>query len=100
MSLSIKAGATLQLILQINNDDGSAFPLTNVTPSSQVRDGAGRLIGTITFTTTATVGQLLVAQATDGWPPGLLWWDIKLTQGNIVLKSDTIAITVVPAITK
>lgn len=98
--LTIKQGATLQLVVQISNDDGSAFVLAGVTATSQVRDANGHLVANIALATSSTTGQLLVAAPTDTWPLGLLWWDIKLVQGGIVVKSSTTGITVQPAITR
>jgi hypothetical protein len=87
--LSLKRGASLQLLIAVANDDNTPFDLTEVTVSSQVRTATGALIATLTVTPTGTPGQLSVLQATDTWPTGPAQLDLKFVSGDVVLKSET-----------
>jgi hypothetical protein len=97
--LFIKKGSTLQLLIAFENDDGTPLNLTTVVTTSQVREPSGKLIANLVLTTTATAGQYSVAQATDVWPIGQLLMDFKIVQGSVVLKTQTVSIEVVQAIT-
>jgi hypothetical protein len=101
-NLYVKKGATLQLIIAAANDDGSPVDLTTITTTSEVRTREGRLIDTLTLTPTSGIaGQYTVAQATTKWPHGELVCDFKMIQNSssIVLKSQTVTIEVLPAVT-
>jgi hypothetical protein len=98
--LYVKQGATLQLIIAAANDDGSPVDLTTITTTSEVRDRQGRLIDTLVLTPTSGIpGQYTVAQATTKWPRGELLCDFKMIRSSIVLKSQTVTIEVLPAVT-
>lgn len=97
--LSIKRGATLQLLIALADDNGAPLDVASVITSSQVRDDAGKLIDTLEMIPTAVAGQLKVAQATADWPLGNLLLDFKIIQGAVILKSETIAIEVERPIT-
>lgn len=97
--LVVKRGASLQLSVQVNNDDGTAMPLAGVTLSAQVRTIYGELIDTLTLTQTGTPGQISVLQATDAWPTGRLACDFKIGEPGVTLKSDTLYILVSEAVT-
>lgn len=101
-TLSIKQGATLQLLLAVQNDDGTPFDLTSVVVTSQLRAAFGVLIDTLNVTPTAIPGQLAVKEDTALWPIGRLLCDLKFTTiatPAIILKSDTFAIDVLLAVT-
>jgi hypothetical protein len=98
-SLHVKQGATLQLLMALTNDDGTAFDLTSVAATAQVRDLSNNLIATLTVAPTGTAGQLSVTQATDAWVPGRYLSDFKFVQGSIVLKSQTYSLIVDPPVT-
>ena len=98
--LTIKKGASLQLLIAVANDDSSAFDLTGVTVSSKVKTTAGRLIATLTVTPTGTPGQLSVLQATDDWPTGPAQMDLKFVSGGVVLKSETQGLLITDTVTE
>jgi hypothetical protein len=98
-TLSIKQGATLQLLIAATNDNGTPLDLTNIVVSAEVRNFDGLLIDTLGITPTGITGQLSVAQNTTVWPISQLTCDFKFVSGSTVLKSDTFIITVLPAIT-
>lgn len=97
--LVVKRGASLQLSLQFNNDDGTPMPLAGLTLSAQVRTIYGELIDTLTLTQTGTPGQISVLQATDDWPTGRHACDVKIGEPDATLKSDTMYILVSEAVT-
>jgi hypothetical protein len=97
--LTIKKGASLQLLIAVANDDNSAFDLTGVTVSSQVKTAAGKPIATLTVTPTGTPGQLSVLQATDTWPTGPAVMDLKFVSGDVVLKSETQSLLITDPVT-
>lgn len=100
-ALSIKAGATLQLLIAVTNDDTTPFDLSTATVSAFVRDAYGHQVDTLILTTTGTPGQLSVSQSTATWPIGALACDLKFVDHatGTITKSDTFAITVIAAIT-
>lgn len=98
-SLMLKQGATLQLLINATDDAGAPLDLTTITVSADVRNNYLNLVDTLTFTPTSTVGQLAVAQDTALWPTGVLTCDFKFVQGAVILKSDTLTINVILAVT-
>lgn len=100
-ALSIKQGATLQLLLAVANDDDSPFDLATVSYGGALRTAYGELVATLVLTPTLTAGQLVVQQTTAFWPVGVLSGDLKFTSltTGIVVKSETFPLTVVAAIT-
>jgi hypothetical protein len=99
-TLTIKKGATLQLIIQAKNSDGSAMDLSGVTVTSQIRDRSDNLIDTLDLATSEITGQLTAAQDTATYPEGVLLCDFKLVQNGVVLKSQTLQIKVEKRVTQ
>lgn len=97
--LVVKSGASLRLAFAVANDDDTPYDLTSTTVTAQVRDLSGKLIATLDLQPSGTPGGLQVEQATDGWPVGVLKFDLKFVQGSLVLKSQTQNIVVSPAVT-
>lgn len=99
--LSIKQGATLQLLMAVTNDDGSVFDLTVVTVAAEVSSTTYQPVATLTVEKTDIAGQLSITQATDTWAPGRYLCDLKFTDSgtSIVLKSNTFTIMVLAAVT-
>lgn len=44
-------------------------------------------------------GAFDLAAATDGWPVGLLSWDIQCTQHGVVISSETLQLRTLPDVT-
>jgi hypothetical protein len=85
----------------MNNDDGTAFDLTGVSVSAQVRTASLDVVATLTVVITGIRGQMSITQATDTWPPGRYLCDLKFVEAaaGIVLKSRTFAIVVARPVT-
>jgi hypothetical protein len=100
-TLNIKQGATLQLLIDVQNADKTPLDLSTVTVSAAVNDQHGQPVDTLTLTPTSTAGQLWVAQDTAAWPLGQLYSDVKFVSKatGSVLKSDTFYIQVLSAVT-
>jgi hypothetical protein len=99
-TLSIKAGATLQLRLAVTNDDGTAVDLTGVTATSQVRDSYGKLIADLTIILVDSPGVLSITQDTTGWSTGTMRMDLKLVISGVTLISQTVPLLVEEAVTR
>jgi hypothetical protein len=99
-TLSIKAGATLQLRLAATNDDGTAVDLTGVTATSQVRDAYGRLVADLSMALVDSPPVLSITQDTSGWQTGMMRMDVKLVAGDITLISETVPLFVDEAVTR
>lgn len=68
--IEIKRGALLRLRAEVTNTDGSAMvDLDAAWVTSQVRDAADALIGSLTWTLAATA-TLDTSAVTDDWPVG------------------------------
>ena len=100
-AIHVKQGATLQLLIAIANDDGSAFDLTTAVVTAQARNLVGApFVASLNLVTTGVAGQLSVQQDTSAWPVGILRCDFKLVgSSGVVLKSSTWDLVVDPAVT-
>ncbi len=101
-ALTIKQGATLQLLLAVTNDDGSVFDLSVVTVTAQLRVPVTlSLVATLPIVVTGIPGQLSITEATATWSPGNYICDIAFTDPatSVVVKSNTFSINVVAAVT-
>lgn len=68
---------------------------------SQVRNGAGKLLGDFVISATDTAGQFQFTIAdTSEWVVGNAYFDIRRTVSGIVSTSDTIKIPVITAVTQ
>jgi hypothetical protein len=103
MALTVKQGATLQLVLTVANDDGTPFDLTMAAVTASVRT-ANRIIvdALLPLEPNSTPGQLTVVQPTDAWPIGPLICDLKFVahDSGVVVKSSTFSIVVISAVTR
>lgn len=98
-TLVVKQGASFQLTVAAQNNDGTPVNLTQATLTSQVRDAYGNLIANLTLMPTTFLGQYSITEPTTVWPPGDLVWDIKIVQAGLTLISETAGILVIPAVT-
>lgn len=97
--IPIKQGASLQLAIQVSNDDGSPMLLSGLVITAQVRTLYGSLVDTLVLTPTGTTGQLSVVQSTAAWPTGRHACDLKIVEAGITLRSDTFNFLVSDAVT-
>lgn len=95
----VKHGASLQLLFEIQNDDGTPFDPTGTTVSSEVRDSIYKPIATLSLSATGAMGVFSVFQATDTWPTGPMLIDLKLVKAGVILKSMTFSVLVQSAVT-
>jgi hypothetical protein len=99
--LTVKRGSSLQLMLALSHDDGSAADLSGMTLSSQVRDSHDRLVATLTVVPSGQLGVASILQPTADWPTGVLRIDFRISSGDgVVLISDTKTILVEGAVTR
>ncbi len=75
---------------------GVAAPMpVGMTVASQVRNLAGKLVASLTYTPGSAGAFTLHDNTTADWPLGYLFWDIKYTLGAVVTHSETIAFELV-----
>ena len=98
--LRIKQGATLSLTLTFNDAAGGAYSLAGQTITAQVRDPLKTLLGTLTITEGAAANVLIGTADTTSWPVGIAICDFRITNGTVVLYSDTFEIEVLAAVTQ
>ena len=97
----IKRGATLDLTIEIQNDDGSPVDLSGAGVWSQVRDAADNVVATLTPAISAVAGAVvLTVLDTSGWPLGLLRCDVRVVVAGRVAFSDTFGIMVGRSVTQ
>ena len=80
--------------------DGAPANLAGVTVKSQVRERSGKLLAELTYTATGGIGQYSLAGATDGWPLGIVYWDVKYSSADLISYTDTMQILVLEAQTR
>lgn len=99
--LTIKQGATFQLLISLTNDDGTPVDLATCTVTSDLRTARLELVASLTLTPTSTPGQLSVAEPTDTWPIGKLVGDFKITSNSTstILKSAGFTVAVQSSVT-
>lgn len=94
-NLSLKRGSAFIIDLVATNADGTAFDLTSVTLSGQIRDPRSNLIDDMNFVLGTVSGTANVTIAnTEGWPEDLLQADILITDGTLATHSETFGIEV------
>ncbi|MDA8049951.1 MAG: hypothetical protein M0002_08095 [Rhodospirillales bacterium] len=92
--IRIKRGTALQLTMVFANADGSAFDLTQVALSGDVRDSRDNLVGELTFTLGAPGVATVTVADTSTWPLGLLRADVAIVSAGWQTLSETIPIYV------
>jgi hypothetical protein len=84
--------------------DGAPASITGLAIASQIRTVAGDLVAALTVTASdqvATPGQFtLSAASTTAWPIAGLRCDIQITDGAVIISSDTFLVPVVQDITQ
>ena len=99
--LTLKRGATLDLTIGIQNDDGSPVDLTGAGVISQVRTAADELVATLSPVITGVAGAVaLTVLDTSAWPIGLLRCDVRVSLAGRIAFSDTFGILVTRAVTQ
>jgi hypothetical protein len=98
--IEIKRGAVLRLRAEVTNADGSAMvDLEEDWVTSQVRDAADALIGSLAWTLAAPA-TLEVTADTSAWPVGTHRLDIRIARPDGTAYSDTLSLRVDAAVTQ
>ncbi len=99
--ITVKQGASLNLLLQVWNDDGTAADISTVALTANVRNSQGQLVAVLPITQPGQTGAAAISvYDTSSWPLGILRLDVRLQGASSVLISDTLAIVVGRSVTQ
>lgn len=100
-NLSIKQGDTFAPLAAYTDNAGVPIDLTNIQIASQVRDGDGNLIATLTITKLPEQGNYTLSSPTQNWPVNRqLSMDIRYIQSGAIIHTETLSFRVSPAQTR
>ena len=99
--IPLKIGQSFVWTAQAVLEDNSPVDLTGTVITSDVRDASPAVIASLDVgIVSATNGQIALSCAdTSGWPPGLLFCDVRVQQNGTITYSDTFRIQAIASIT-
>lgn len=98
---TLKRGASLDLTVAFEDDDGQPLDLTGATLTAQIRDAADALVATLAPAITVGADAATIAVAdTSAWPLGMLRLDVRVVLAGQTSFSDTISLNITRAVTQ